>query len=82
MRQCGAMQMMVRYNARMSERRVQAVAGKALANFLAREEEQPLERQFNLHFNLLFNTVDYALLETPLRPDRWHHAGVCKNVVI
>jgi hypothetical protein len=60
----------------------QAVARKVLANFLSREEEQPLEREFKFHFNLLFNTVDYASLKTLLRPDRWYHAGVCENIVI
>ena len=29
---------------------------KVLPNFLAREEEEPLERQFDLHFDLLFDT--------------------------
>ena len=53
-----------------------------LANFLAGEEEQPLEGQFNLDFNLLFNTVNGALLDTPLCPGGWHHAGVCENIVI
>ena len=55
---------------------------KVLLDFLAREQEEPLERQFDLHFDLLFDAVDYAPLETPLRPDRWYHAGVCKNIVI
>jgi len=55
---------------------------KFLPNFLAREEEEPLERQFDHRFDLLFDAVDYAPLETPLRPDRWYHAGVCKNIVI
>jgi len=76
------MQMVVRYNARMSAKKDQAVTRKVLPNFLAREEEEPLERQFDLHFDLLLNTVDNLPLETLLRPDRWYHAGVCKNIVI
>ena len=56
--------------------------GQALANLLAREEEQPCERQFNLDFMLLFNTVDHSLLDVFLRPDRWYHARVCEDVVI
>ena len=56
---------------------------KVLLNFLAREEEEHLEGQFDLHFDLLFDTVDYALLEIPLRPDRCqHHVGVCKNIAM
>jgi len=76
------MQMMVRYNARMSAEKDRAVTRRVLPNLLARKEEEPLERQFDLHFDLLFNTVDYAPLETLLRPDRWYHAGVCKDIVV
>jgi len=72
----------VRYNARMSAKKDRAVTTRVLPNLLAREEEEPLERQLDLHFDLLFNTVDYAPLETFLRPDRWYHAGVCENIVI
>ena len=46
------------------------------------ERGRASERQFDLHFDLLFNTVDYAPLETLLRPDRWYHAGVCKDIVV
>ena len=52
--------------------------GKVLTNFLAGEEEQPLEGEFNFDLDLLFNTGDHTLL----RPDRRHHTGVCENIVI
>ena len=76
------MQMMVQYNARMSAKKDQDVMRRVLLNFLVREEEEPLERQFDLHFNLLFDIVDYTPLETLLSPDRWCHAGVCKDIVM
>ena len=53
-----------------------------LPNFLAGEEEQPLEGQFDLDLELVFDTVDHSLLESPLGPDRWCHAGVCETVVV
>jgi len=59
-----------------------AVTRKVLPNFLAREEEQPLERQLDLDFELTFDTVDHALLESHLRPDGWYHAGVGENIVV
>ena len=65
---------MLRYDARMSAKKERAATKEALTNFLAWEEEQPLERQFNL----LFDTVDHP----SLRPGRWYHAGVCENIVI
>lgn len=58
------------------------VTGQVLTNFLAGEEEQPFEGQFNLDFNLPFDTVDKTLLNTFLRPDRRHHARVCEDIVI
>jgi len=56
--------------------------GTSLADFLAGEEEQPLEGQFDLDFDLLFNTVNDVLLETLLRPDWWRHAGVGEDIVV
>lgn len=56
--------------------------GQVLPNFLAGEKEQPLERKFNLDFDLLFDTTDDALLEALLRPDGWNHAGVSEDIVI
>lgn len=76
------MQMMVRYDAMMSVKKEQAVTRNVLTNFLAGEEEEPLERQFNLDFNLPFNTVDRVLLETLLHPDSWHHAWISENIVV
>ena len=55
--------MMVRYNARMSVKKDRAVMRRVLV--LAMEEEEPLERQFDLNFDLLFNTVGYTPPETP-----------------
>ena len=55
---------------------------KVLPNFLAGEEEQPLERQLDLHLELPFNTVDHMLLKSLLRPDRRCHAGVCEDIVV
>ena len=71
----------VRYDARCRQK---GVGGdeKALPNFLAGEEEQPLERQLDLDLDLAFNTVNHSRLDALLRPDGWHHAGVCKDVVI
>jgi hypothetical protein len=60
---CNAMQMMVRYDATVPAEQERAVTGKALPNFLAGEEEQPLQGQFNLHLDLPFNTVDNPPLE-------------------
>lgn len=60
----------------------QAVKGQVLANFLAGEEEEPLEGQFNLYLDLLFNTVDHLLLDTFLGSDWWDHARVCEDIII
>jgi hypothetical protein len=67
---------------KVSAKKEQVVTRKVLPNFLAGEEEQPLERQLDLDLNLLLNTVDGVLLEALLRSDRWHHAGVCKDIVV
>ena len=67
---------------KVSAKKEQAVRGKVLTNFLAGEEEEPLERQFDLDLDLPFNTVDNALLEALLGPDRRNHAGVCENIVV
>ena len=58
------------------------VTKKVLPDFFAGEEEQPFQRQFNLDLDLLFDTIDDVLLEVLLRPDRWHHAGVCEDIVV
>jgi len=59
-----------------------AVTREVLSNFLAGEEEQPLEGQLDLDFELVFDTVDHSLLESLLRPDRRCHAGVCEDIVV
>jgi hypothetical protein len=41
------------------------VTRKVLPNFLARGEEQPLERQFDLNFELSFNAGNNSILEPP-----------------
>ena len=45
-------------------RNERVVIRKALPNFVARGEEQPLEGEFDFHFDLLFNAVDYPFLST------------------
>jgi len=52
--QCGAVRVVVRYNAGMSAKKDRVVTRRVLPNFIAREEGEPLERQFDLHFDLLF----------------------------
>lgn len=74
--------MMVRKDARMLIKEEQAAIGQVLPNFLAGEKEQPLEREFNLDFDLLFDTTDNALLNALPRPDGWNHARICKDIVV
>ena len=76
------MQMMVQQDATRLANEKWAVTKKVLPDFFAGEEEQPFQRQFNLDLDLLFDTIDDALLEALLRPDRWHHAGVCEDIVV
>ena len=70
--------MMVQQDATRLANEKWAVTKKFYWTFFAREEEQPFQRQFNLDLDLLFNTIDEALL----RPDRRHHAGVFDDIVV
>ena len=54
------MRVVVWYDAKRWAKKEQAVTRKVLTNFLAGEEEQPLEREFDLNLNLLFNTVRFS----------------------
>ena len=72
------MQMMVQQDAARLANEKWAVTRKVLLDFFAGEEERPFRRQFNLDLDLLFDTIDEALL----RPDRQHHAGVCEDIVV
>ena len=78
--QCDADDGSIRY--KVSTKKEQVVRGKVQTNFLAGEVEQPLKRQLDFDLDLPFNTVDNALLEALLSPDRRNRTGVCKNTVV
>ena len=81
-RRCDTMQMMVQQDATRLANEKWAVTKNVSPDFFAREEEQPFQRQFNLDLDLLFDTINEALLEALLCPDRRHHAGVCEDIVV